>query len=657
MSTRSRVLVWTLAGVAAVELAFIVVGAWLAGPADLVESYTLTNTAFGIGFGGCGLVIAVKRPQNPIGWLFLTGAVAHLTTAATAPWGFYGVDQGWPEPGVRLLATVFLAAWPLGVGMAFPMALLLFPTGRVPSPGWRWMVYVVVAHGVLFTLWMGTEPNAGVEAGAQSYLALPFYDALDPLWQVVTVAGLPMLTLIAASLVVRYRRGDEKERRQLLWLVLAVGVALVANLQRYVTGEGPILLLLSFQLVPLAVAIAIVRYQLFDIRLVVARAVLYAVLTAAVVAVYVTLVTGLDGLLRRQAGVGSSVLATIAVAVAFNPVRVRLQRIIDRLFYGDRTDPVRAMTHVGQRLAAGDERAMLEALRDSLRLPYAEIRADGRATVSGTPAGEVHVVPLRLADDLVGELVVGARTGEARLSAADLRVLELLAMPLATALRSASLAEEVKDSRERIVAGREEERRRLRRDLHDGIGPTLTGVAYTLDAVRNTVKESPEKADAVLAELRTAVAGAIDDVRRVVYGLRPPSLDEVGLADALRQQASRFALRRDGAALVVTIDAPEELPELPAAVEVAAYRIAVEGLTNVARHSTAGTAQVRLAVTDGALRVEVLDDGTSEGAWHPGVGLAAMAERAAEVGGVCEAGPAPRGGRVSALLPLAGVRA
>ena len=268
-----------------------------------------------------------------------------------------------------------------------------------------------------------------------------------------------------------------------------------------------------------------------------------------------------------------------------------------------------------------------------------------------TRPAQVHAVPLRIGAETLGELVVGVRSGETRLAAADLRVLELVAGPLALALRSASLAAEVKDSRERIVAGREEERRRLRRDLHDGIGPTLTGVAYKLDAVRNVLREDPDRAAAMLTELRAVTGAALDDVRRVVHGLRPPSLDELGLAGALRQQAAQLAVRHDGAPMTVAVLAAAPMPELPAAVEVAAYRIAVEGLTNVARHSSATSAEVRLSVLDGALHVEVTDDGAPNGQWRTGVGLTAMRERAAEVGGVCEAGPVTGGGRVHATLP------
>ncbi|MBM7786461.1 sensor histidine kinase [Tenggerimyces flavus] len=653
----ARRVAWLLAAVLVLELAAVTTGVWVAGSdaQAVVESYTLTNTAFGLTFGSCGFVIAYFRPKNPIGWLFLAGAIGHLTSAWMAPWGAYGVEAGWPEVALKLLATIFALAWPMGIGLAFPLALLLFPDGKPPSPRWRWVVYAFVLAGLLFVTWLGTEPGELVP-GATSYLVLPFYDSLTWLWSVATVVGLPQALLVIVSLIVRYRRGDEMVRRQLLWFLLAVILAFAMNAQRFVSGDGPILLLLGFGLIPAAVAIAIVRHQLFDIRLVVSRTVTYLLLTAAVVAGYIGLVAMLDNAVRQQIGLGSSILATIVIAVVFNPVRVRLQGVVDRLFYGDRGDPVRAISRVGQRLLetdGADQTLTLDAVREALRLPYAELAADGQAIASsGVKTDRVHAVPLRLGDETLGELVVGLRTGEDRLSAADAHVLELMAVPLTMAVRSAALAAEVQDSRERIVAGREEERRRLRRDLHDGLGPTLTGVAYKLDAARNMLTTEPERTEQLLRELRATTTGAIDDIRRVVYGLRPPSLDELGLAGALRQQAGRLSSRSDGSPLAVLVKAPAEMPELPAAVEVAAYRIAVEALTNVARHSSATEAVVELTVADGALHVEVADDHRSQAPWRPGVGLSAMVERATEVGGTCTAGPSPSGGRVLASLPI-----
>jgi two-component system, NarL family, sensor kinase len=234
---------------------------------------------------------------------------------------------------------------------------------------------------------------------------------------------------------------------------------------------------------------------------------------------------------------------------------------------------------------------------------------------------------------------------------ADRQVLEVLAAPVAVALHAVLLSQELQRSRERLVAAREEERRRLRRDLHDGLGPILTAVTLKADAARSALDTAPNQADELLADLRGDAKQAIGDLRRVVEDLRPASLDELGLLGAISQQVDRFS--RQG--LLVVLDAPPALPVLPAAVEVAAYRICTEALTNIARHAQAHHASIVLAV-GGELCLEVHDDGaaptTNGDGWRPGVGLMSMAQRAAEVGGTLQAGPTPTGGRIQASLPL-----
>jgi two-component system, NarL family, sensor kinase len=234
-------------------------------------------------------------------------------------------------------------------------------------------------------------------------------------------------------------------------------------------------------------------------------------------------------------------------------------------------------------------------------------------------------------------------------------VLELLAGPLAVALHATALSAALQESRVSIVAAREEERRRLRRDLHDGLGPALTGIAFKADAARNALPADPSQASELLGALRADTTAAITDIRRLVYGLRPPALDDLGLIGSLRQQSDRLAQRPDGSSVTVCLNAPQSLPPLPAAVEVAAYRIITEAMTNAARHSGASRIDVRLVVADGdGLRIEVCDDGGGPGpGWQPGFGLTSMRERAAELGGTCQAGPDPEGGgRVIAALPL-----
>jgi two-component system, NarL family, sensor kinase len=289
-------------------------------------------------------------------------------------------------------------------------------------------------------------------------------------------------------------------------------------------------------------------------------------------------------------------------------------------------DPVRAPRTLADRLRRdpGSLDDLLTAVRESLRLPFAAFRLDGRETAtSGQPGRRVAVLPLLSSDNGDVELVVGVRPAQSRLDAEDLRVLGVPVAPLAIAVRATALSAELQALRQRLVSAREEERRRLRRDLHDGLGPTLNGLAFTTDATRN-----------------------------LVDGLRPPAIDELGLVDALRQQAERLSYRAGGDPLRIIIDAPDGRLELPAAVEVAAYRIVVEALANAARHSAAGQTRVASSAAD-ELRIEVTGNGgSSSTAWVAGVAIASMAE----VDGWCRSGPGPGGGRVSAVLPVEGRR-
>lgn len=286
-------------------------------------------------------------------------------------------------------------------------------------------------------------------------------------------------------------------------------------------------------------------------------------------------------------------------------------------------------------------------MRAALRLPYVAVFIDNvPAATSGQLDGPSATVAL---EDSV--LVVGLRAGEKRLDGADARVLGLLAGPLSAAVHATRLSQQLQVSRERLVVAREEERRRLRRDLHDGLGPLLTGVALSADAAVNQAARSPQDAVALMDQVRAQSRTAITEVRRIVDDLRPPALDELGLIAALQVRAAQTSRRSDGAALIASVEAPSALPALPAAVEVAAYRIATEALVNTVRHSRASRVVVRLTCAD-TLDLEIEDDGVSEPSWSAGVGITGMHERVAELGGSCQAGPGPQGGRIAVSLPL-----
>jgi signal transduction histidine kinase len=386
---------------------------------------------------------------------------------------------------------------------------------------------------------------------------------------------------------------------------------------------------------------------------VVARALAWLLLSAAALAAYVALVAVLDTVVSRA--FGRSAFAPVVVAVLLAPLLPRLQREVERWMYGDRRDPARVAGRLGEHLAAGDERGLqgvVGALRSALRFPWAAV-ADGTGVLAedGERPEHVATLPLSYAGTEVGVLEIGLRPGERDLPGVDASTLRLVAAPLAVAVGALRLSADLQASRGRLVAAREEERRRLRRDLHDGLGPALTGVALSADAAANFLDADPDRSRELLTGLREHVRGTIADVRRLVDDLRPPALDEVGLVGAIQQRADQLRLRADGSSLAVRLVAPEDLPPLPAAVEVAAYRIATEALVNVARHADATSAEVRVRC-NGALEVEVTDDGGHGGPWEPGVGLSSMRERADEVGGTVEVGPSGHGGRVHASFPL-----
>jgi signal transduction histidine kinase len=295
--------------------------------------------------------------------------------------------------------------------------------------------------------------------------------------------------------------------------------------------------------------------------------------------------------------------------------------------------------------------SLVEAVASSLRLPYVAIEhVDGSPLAEwGTPGQSAQRWPLASEQKAAGFLVVAPRTGEDAFDERDRELLGDIAEQIGVAVHAVGLTAELLRSRQRLVSAREEERRRLRRDLHDGLGPVLTAVGLTLDAARTTVRSDPSTAERHIAEAKEATTHALTDLRRLVHGLRPPVLDDLGLVPALRAQAARLSA---ASALTVLIDAGE-IPDLPAAVEVAAFRIAVEAVTNARRHSDASTCHVRLTAADGALTICVHDNGTATVPWTPGVGLTAMRERAEELGGTMCAGPASAGGAtVAATLPL-----
>ncbi len=608
---------------------------WTAGwgPARAQDAFVVSNLVIGMSFGLCGALIAWNRPSHPVGWLFLVGGLGQTVSAAAAPLGELSAQDGQPLWVTRALVTAFLVAWPVHIGVCLPLSLMLLPDGHLPSPRWRYAFGVVAVVSPLFVLAAANGRSDGTHP--DGYLLLP----VDGRWQALWGAGEPVwvasMLLGVAALVVRFRRGDETIRRQLLWVVVAAGTVFVAVTPWALIAGTPVAVLFAIPLIPAGVTVAILRHGLLDVRVVVARALTYLLLSTVIFAGYALLVVWLSG-----------VTSALLVALLALPLRDRLQSAAERLVYGDRGDPARLATRVGAVLH--DLEGTLEQVRTSLRLPFAAVR-DHTGTylvMCGEPGGRTWTTALGVEHSLE----VGLRAGERRLVSRDERVLSMLTGPLTVAITATTTAAALQASRGRLVTAREEERRRLQRDLHDGLGTLLTGVVLTADAASNTLTTDPQRAAELLATVRSELRNAVAEVHRLVDDLAPLAVDELGLVRALEVRAAQSVTRADGRPLEVTVVSRVAHP-LPAALEVAAYRIATEALTNVIRHAQATHATISLLTSDGMLEVEVLDDGPSR-QWGAGVGTASMRERAAELGGRCDPGPGPHGGVVRALLPI-----
>ena len=643
-----------IAGCAAGALAVTSVAASIAADwtwADYVSSYTFTNTVIGLALALCGVMIGWYRPRNAVGVVFLIAGLGHLISAALAPLSLLALEAGAPQPLTRLMAALVLGAWWVGLPSLFMLALLLFPDGRLPSPRWRVVAWLIVAYAA-FSVVLGVMdpvPTAPGEPAAISLFAAPAAPhAL--LGDINVIVSLAVVVLVVGSLILRYVRGDERMRRQLLWLILAALAMLVLNLQRWITGDGPVLLLLSTAFLPIAIAIAIVRHQLLDIRVVLSRALVYGVLIGVIIAIYAGLVAALTWSVPAAGDPTVAIVAAVTVALVFNPLRLFLQRLTARAFFGTRSDPGETAKTLNEQLrTTPDTAGVIAALRASLRFPHlAVIGANGEEIASdGTPDPEARGVeiPLFGRGDRVGALTVTLRPGEHILHDADRRSLSLVAPLIGMVLREQSLAADLRAARAQTVEARESERQVLHRDLHDGLGPTLTSAALRIDAAQNVLDADADRARAALTHARADVSAALAEVRRVVYGLRPIPLDERGLVGALQEQAEHPA------ALEVEVTA-EALPELSPATELAAYRVAIEGIANANRHSSGSRVVVDLAIDDQALRVTVVDDGMPAPGYKPGVGIRSITERVEELGGTVDVGPDAHGWRVAALLPL-----
>jgi signal transduction histidine kinase len=408
------------------------------------------------------------------------------------------------------------------------------------------------------------------------------------------------------------------------------------------------------------------RCRALDVNLLINRALVYGLLAAIIVGIYLLVVRYASVVPDAELGELAIVLLVPGLIVFLaQPVRHRLQRGVNQLMYGEGDDPYAVLADLGTRLqAALAPEAVLETIVETvaqeLRLPYVAITIKqgdefvlAAAYGSLMGAGDPSILPLVYQGATSGQLLVAPHDPDQSFSAADWRVLEGIARQAGAAAHGVRLTADLQCSRERLVTAREEERRRLQRDLHDGLGPGLASLTLKLDTARNLLAHDPAAASALLTELKAQTQAIVVDIRRLVYDLRPLALDQLGLVCAIREYAASLSEPDE---LQVSIEAPEQLPPLPAAVEVVAYRIVQEALTNVARHADACTCTIRFLLdnTPSLLYLEIRDDGRGlPPNYRAGMGMNSMRERAAELGGTCVIASLPAGGTlVWARLPL-----
>lgn len=626
-----------------------------------VQNFRAQECVAAIAFGLGGMAMLYRRTAVTLAWTVTAIAATQGMAYLAGQYGVYALGtSGGSLPWGS--SAVWLSAWVGQIGYwLIPVTLLLLPDGRLRSRKWRPVAALALLASAVSAAGWATEPYYHLSppirfAELTNPASLPAAVA-DTLLSVGGLLGATVTLAALAGLALRFRAAAGIERLQLTWVLLAGVLTIGLMLASILAGSGlagDVLLAVAFVPLPAGVVVAALRYRLWDVELVVNRGLLYGALTTATVAIYVLTVVVLGGVIGKS--VGAPLVATVIVALGAQPVRIRLQRLADRRLYGARGEPYTALSRLGQILegaAGGPEllSVVTQTIARTLRLPYAAVSVDGAQVISyGEPRDDTDAFPLVSGGERLGDLLAARRPGQAAFSGRDQRLLADLARQVAGAVRSGMLTQDVQRSRERLVTAREEERRRIRRDLHDELGPQLAGIALQLDQVRLLIAADADRARSLLADQSARLRQMVSDVRRLVHDLRPAALDELGLDGALADQARLLST----AELTIRLELAGELGTLSAAVEAAAYRIASEAMTNAARHSGAGNCLVRLS-RGRQLELEVEDDGTgiTESA-RRGVGLPSMHERAEELGGTVMISSPPGGGTlVRARIPVA----
>ena len=658
----SRIAPWVVASVTVIAFAFAVVLNERAGSYGSGAWELLAWSLAGFSSTGVGLLLATRRRANPIGWLLLVNGAVIATLGLSESYADYAIlAHPGALPGASWGVLFSQRAWPL-LFAAITAIAWVFPDGRLPSPRWRpYAIAGAVSYALLvFLSFLATErfeePFVGQPSPLpelpESVVAIPF--ALTGLGALASLFG------GALAMRSRLKRSAGIERLQFRWLAYAAllipGAVVICLVENAITGNDGsatiAALLVALTAVPIAIAIAVMRYRLYEIDRLINRTLVYAGLSAALVAAFAAVSLGL-GLAIGSGSTLPTAVATLIVALLFGPLRARMQLLVDRRFNRARYEGLRTVDGFLADLRAGRatpeqvKTVLAEALGDAeLELLFSlpdgiEVDTNGRVVERATDDGRART-PVRRGDlplaTVLHDETLGQRPDllESVIGAAGLAI-EIARLRVEVRRQLA----EVEESRERIVTAGYEERRRLERDLHDGAQQRLVSIGLALRHLQGQLPAEAEQAK-ILDSTVDEVARAIAELRELARGVRPAGLDD-GLATALQALASRSRLR-------IKVEATGERFE--ERFETAAYFVASEALANAAKHANASLVAVTARRRNGGLVVSVADDGVGGAAPSPGSGLAGISDRVVALGGsVTVASPAGEGTVVTVELP------
>ena len=678
MRMRAQTVQWLAGGIAAGSIALMAGGLVLsyadrhALPADQV-TWNFSNVFMNVvnlGVPVLGFVLASRRPGNRMGWLFLAAGLALGLGSFANPYALHALVA---EPGSlaagRLMA--WLSNWIFVIQVALlAFLLLLFPTGRLRSRRWLPAAWFVAGA---YTLTGLSQLVRATRVWSDPFSPFP-HGQLPGALAVIQILLPATLVISVAAVVVRFARSSGDERLQLKWFATAAVLVVAAMIPAMLTNSvvATVLQNLAFLGLYAAVGIAVLKYRLYEIDVVISKAVLYGTLAAFITAVYVGLVAGVGTLVGNQRSPLLSALAATVVAVAFQPVRQRAGRLANRVVYGKRATPYQVLSDFARRIGGayasedvlpqmaqivaagtGAERVVVwlrvagelqpEASSDG-GPPPAPLPLEGQAMPS-LPGADVGV-PVIHQGELLGAISIRMPRGEPLRPAGEQLVTDV-ASQAGLALSNAGLVEDLRASRQRLVAAQDEARRRLERNLHDGAQQDLVALAIKLRLAGAAADEDPAQAKEIIGELQADAAAALENLRDLARGIYPPLLADLGLVAALDAQARKSPVP-------VTVEA-DGIGRLPQDTEAAVYFCCLEALQNIAKYARATQARIQLQAQDGTLRFTVSDDGAGYDTRRTamGSGQRNMADRLAALDGRLEVRSAPgRGTVVTACLPL-----